>query len=346
MRLADEAGRFKMLAIDQRGSMVDSLAKTSGKPKDQVKFEEIARVKMLVTKSLAPMATAVLTDPIYGYAFSIEHIPSQIGLLLAYEETGYDTIGGARYTKLIDGWTARKARTAGADAIKLLLYYHPDADEKANEHQHEIVRKVGRECAELDMPFLLETVGYALDGSGTGTAEFARQKPDIVIRSAREFSKPEYQVDVLKLEFPANLKFCREYQSANFGKKDAEPVYSVDEVKDFCRQLDEAALVPWVILSAGVDIEEFNENTKLAVAAGASGFLCGRAIWKEAVALFPDEAKAVTALETRARENYRYLNEIAERAVPWFEHRRFGGMQNVHLRARGENWCKQYQAGV
>jgi len=307
-RLADEAGRFKMMAIDQRGSMIASLAKSSGKPKDQVRFDEIARVKRLVTRTLAPLASAVLTDPVYGYPYSIESIPGRIGLLLAYEETGYDSVGGARYTKLIEGWNAGKAQAAGADAVKLLLYYHPDADERCKQHQQDLVRRVGQECAEHDLPFLLELVGYALDGSGTGTPQFARQKPDIVLRSAQEFSKPEYQVNVLKLEFPANLQYCREFQSASFGKKDAEPVYTLEEVKKYCAALNDAAQAPWVILSAGVDIEEFTENTRLAVEAGASGFLCGRAIWKDAVALYPDETKMIDALQTQATENFRRLN--------------------------------------
>ncbi len=346
MRLADEAGRFKMLAIDQRGSLIESLARSSGKPREQVTFEEIARVKNVVTKTLAPMATAVLTDPIYGYPYSIADIPGHVGLLLAYEETGYELVGRSRYTKLIEGWSAWKARAAGADAVKLLLYYHPDADEKARQHQQDLVRRVGQECAELDIPFLLETVGYALDGGSTNTPDYARQKPQIVIRSAREFSKPEYQVDVLKLEFPANLKYCREFQSAPFGRKDAEPVYTLEEVKAYCRELNEAAGVPWVILSAGVDIEEFIENTRLAVEAGANGFLCGRAIWKEAVALYPDETKLAQALQTRARENFRQLNEIVERATPWFEHHRFGGRSHIRLQHQGEDWYRRYQAGV
>jgi tagatose 1,6-diphosphate aldolase len=346
MRLADSAGRFKMLAIDQRGSLIESLARSSGKPKEQVTFEEIARVKHWVTRTLAPMATAVLTDPIYGYPYSIADIPGHVGLLLAYEETGYEAVGKSRYTKLIEGWSAWKARAAGADAVKLLLYYHPDADEKARQHQQDLVRRVGQECAELDIPFLLETVGYALDGGGTNTPEYARQKPQIVIRSAREFSKPEYQVDVLKLEFPANLKYCREFQSAPFGKKDVEPVYTLEEVKAYCRELNEAAGVPWVLLSAGVDIEEFIENTTLAVEAGASGFLCGRAIWKDAVALYPDHAQLVRALETRARENFHRLTEIAERATPWFDHRRFGGRANIRLQHQGAEWYRRYQAGM
>lgn len=343
-RLADESGRFTMMAIDQRGSLIDSLAKSSGRSKDQISFDEVARVKMLVTRELALLASAVLTDPVYGYPYSIHDLPRGPGLLLTYEETTYDTINGNRYTKLIEGWSVAKARAAGADAVKLLLYYHPDGDETARRHQQDLVRRVGEECAEHDIPFVLELVAYALDGRGTGTPEYARQKPDLVIRSAREFSRPEYQVDILKLEFPANLKYCREFQSSPFGKKDSPPVYDLEQVKNFCRELDQAAAVPWVILSAGVDIEEFIENTKLAVEAGASGFLAGRAIWKDAVAQYPDEAKLVAALQTKARSNFQRLIEIVQRARPWFTHRRFGSKWDIRLRDHGPQWYRRYQA--
>lgn len=343
-RLADDAGRFTMMAIDQRGSLIDSLAKSSGRPKEQITFDEVARVKQLVTRELAPLASAVLTDPVYGYPYSIHDIPRGPGLLLTYEETAYDTINGNRYTRLIEGWSVAKARAAGADAVKLLLYYHPDGDEAARRHQQDLVRRVGEECARHDIPFVLELVAYALDGSGTGTPDYARLKPDLVIRSAREFSRPEYQVDILKLEFPANLKYCREFQSSPFGKKDSPAVYDLEQVKEYCRVLDQTAEVPWVILSAGVDIEEFIENTKLAVEAGASGFLAGRAIWKDAVARYPDEAKLVAALRTDARSNFRRLIEIVEHARPWFAHRRFGSKGDIRLRDHGPEWHRRYQA--
>jgi tagatose 1,6-diphosphate aldolase len=343
-RLADDAGRFTMMAIDQRGSLIESLAKSSGRPKDQISFEDVARVKRLVTRELAPLASGVLTDPVYGYPYSIHDLPRGPGLLLTYEETHYDTIAGNRYTKLIEGWSVFKALSAGADAVKVLLYYHPDGDERARRHQQDLVRRVGQECAEHDIAFVLELVAYALDGSGTGTPEYARAKPDLVIRSAREFSRPDYQVDLLKLEFPANLKYCREFQSSPFGRKDSPPVYDLHQVKQFCRELDEAADVPWVILSAGVDIEEFIENTKLAVEAGASGFLAGRAIWKDAVAFYPDEDKLVTALRREARSNFQRLIEIVGGARPWFAHRRFGTRENIRLRDQSPAWYRQYQA--
>ena len=138
------------------------------------------------------------------------------------------------------------------------------------------------------MPFLLELVGYALEAGGADTSDYAGRKPDLVARSAAEFSKPEYRVDILKLEFPADLKWTKEYSGGAFDGKERQPVYALSQVRESCAQVNEAAGVPWVILSAGVDIEEFLVQVDLAVEAGASGFLCGRAIWKDAIGLYPD----------------------------------------------------------
>ena len=271
MKLADANGRFKMMAIDQRGSMVQALADALNTDKTDVRYEDVAAIKTLITRILTPNATAVLTDPIYGHPYSITEVPRDVALLLAYEESGYVSEGVAENERLsnpIENWTIGKAQRAGADAIKLLAYYHPDASAETLEHQQAFVRHVGDACEKHDLPFLLELVSYALEGT-TKSAAFAKQKPDLVIRSVAEFIDPSYKVDILKLEFPADLKYTAAYQNASFYA--GESAYELAEVKEACQKLDETSTLPWVILSAGVDIEEFIENVNLATDAGASG---------------------------------------------------------------------------
>ena len=324
--LADGEGRYKMMAIDQRGSLSDAIAKVTNRSPEQVAGEELAKAKEVITRVLAPYATAVLTDPIYGYPYSFQSIPRGIGLLLAHEETGYERSGPTgkeRKTNLVEGWSVEKAQRAGADAVKLLLYYHPDASEEVRRYQQDLVRRLGEECEQAGMPFLLELVSYALEEASTNTDEFARRKPDLVIRSAREFSAPKYKVDVLKLEFPADLKRTREFCGGAFDGQERQVVYQLSEVREFCRQLNEAAGMPWVILSAGVGIEEFLIQVALATEAGASGFLCGRAIWKDAVPLYPDVARMEEWLGSQGVYNFLRANAYAHRAVPWFSHRKF-----------------------
>ncbi|MCY4401375.1 MAG: tagatose 1,6-diphosphate aldolase [Candidatus Poribacteria bacterium] len=342
MKLADASGRFKMMAIDQRGSMVTKLAEVLGIEKTDVKYSDVASLKTLITRILAPNATAVLTDPIYGHPYSVTEIPRDVALLLAYEESGYVSEGVSENERLsnpIDNWTIEKAQRAGADAIKLLAYYHPDASKVTLQHQQDFVRHVGDECEKQDLPFLLELVSYALEGT-TKSVEFAKQKPDLVIRSVQEFTDPSYKVDILKLEFPADLKYTSDYKDSAFYEGDS--AYDLSDVRDICQKLDATSTLPWVILSAGVDIEEFIENVKLATAAGASGFLCGRAIWKDAVQFYPDNAAVTQFLENEATTNFHNANTAAENALPWFEHQHFGGVENIQLAKQSENWHQEY----
>ncbi|MBI3911942.1 MAG: tagatose 1,6-diphosphate aldolase [Armatimonadetes bacterium] len=340
MRLADPNGRFKMMAIDQRGSLNKALAGVLGR---EATHDEVARFKQIITRHLGRHASAVLTDPLYGMPRSGRDLPAQAGLLLAYEKTGYVTEEGGkgRNTELIEGWSVAKAVRAGADAIKLLLYYQPEAEPKAVAHQQAICRQVGEECARHDVPFLLEPMSYAVKESGTDTPEFARKKPEVVIETAREFSRPEYGVDVLKMEFPADLKYTHEYCNGVFDPKVRTPVYSLAEVRRICAQLNEAARVPWVILSAAVNIEEFLANVDLACAAGASGFLCGRAIWKEAIPRFTNPPEMERFLDTTGRINFLKCNAAAEAARPMWEHPALAG---ATVALDTEDWHREYPA--
>jgi tagatose 1,6-diphosphate aldolase len=141
-------------------------------------------------------------------------LAENVGLLLAIERSGYEPSGPEgreRRSALLEGWSVEKARRAGANAIKMLVLYRPDASAATNDQQQALVRQVGAECARFELPFLLELVGYPLGEPTADSPEYARRKPQIVMESAREFSRPEYGVDLLKLEFPADLKYCYEF---------------------------------------------------------------------------------------------------------------------------------------
>ena len=331
--LADAHGRFLMLAVDQRGSVSKSLSKASGASAESVTHDDLARTKAVITRALAPHATAVLTDPQFGYPFSAMEIPGRTALLLASEESGYDKGGPGgkeRLSRAIEGWSVARAARAGADAIKFLVYENPEVNAETRRHQAEVVQRVGEECAEHGLPFLLEVVAYSLRHPG-GSLEYAREKPGLVIHNAREYSKPEYGVDILKLEFPCELKYAVEYSRGAFDGQVREPVYTLDEVKGHCRELDAASGLPWVILSAGVGVEEFIEDVRLAAGAGASGYLCGRAVWKGALDRFPDFAAMEAHCRTDAVYNWTRCVATAGSALPWFEHRRFGGRLNLRI---------------
>lgn len=343
-RLADAAGRFKMLAVDQRASLQAALAKVTGREPADVTHEEIAKTKQLIIEVLAPPSTATLIDPVYALPRAVKIIPHQVGILVASEESGYDRAGpGGRERKgrLIDGWSVAKAKRAGANAVKLLIHYSPEASSEVRDHQQRLVRTVADECVREDIPFLLEVVTYPVGQPTTDTPEFARNRPHHVIEAAREFSSGAYKVDVLKLEFPCDLKYTREFRHGTFDKKERTAVYDLGEVHAFCRELDAAAGKPWVILSGGVDIQEFIAALELAVEAGASGFLCGRAIWQGVISTYPHEERMRDLLASEGLANFERANAVADRARPWFAHKSVGGWDQVQVQD-GHEWYRRY----
>ena len=346
-RLTDANGRFKMLAIDQRDSLRNAIGKSTARKPSDVTYADLAAVKAVITEVLAPLSTATLVDPVYGLGRAVTLVKGGVGLLVATEETGYEGAGPdgrQRKSRLIDGWSVSKAKRAGANAVKLLVYYNPDADRDVLTHQQSLVRAVGADCVREDVPFLLELVTYPLTDAAADTPEFARKRPRHAVESAREFSRDEYAVDILKLEFPGDLKYAREFSQGAFDGKVREPVWTLAEAKASCRELNESARRPWVILSGGVDISEFLVNLHLAVDAGASGFLCGRAIWKDVVPRYPDLGAMRTFLHREGSSNFARANATAELARPWYAHPHHGGWERLDLAQAGEEWYRRYQA--
>lgn len=319
-RLSDPEGRFSMLAVDQRGSLRRMLARrTNGAPED-VPDGALRTIKRAVTATVAPLASAVLTDPIYGYPASIDAIARDTGVLLSTEQTGYRGVrSGERLSRLLEDWSVERAVRSGADAAKLLIYHSPEVAPETIDHQREIVETVGRACEREEMPFVLEAVTY--DPEGSGERAFAEKNPELVADAARTYSDPRFGVDVLKVEFPAALGYAEEYGETPFGRDVV--LYDREAVEAACAHLDEAAGTPWVILSAGVDVEEFAENLRIADEAGASGFLCGRAVWKSVVDRYPDVEAMSDRMRRTGRANFRRLLEVNDGARPWFEHPRF-----------------------
>jgi tagatose 1,6-diphosphate aldolase len=201
-RVSDKRGVIAAAAMDQRGSLQKSLAKEKGADVTDAMMEEF---KALVSEVLTPHASAILLDPEWGLP-AAKHRSKNAGLLLAYEKTGYDKTGPGRLPDLLNHWSAKRLKEAGADCVKILLYYTPFDAKHINDQKHAWVERIGDECRANDIPFFLEFVGYE-DGADEKGLEFAKKKPHIVTESMREFSKDRYGVDVLKVEVPVNMKF-------------------------------------------------------------------------------------------------------------------------------------------
>src|SRR6266849_198258 len=76
-------------AMDQRGSLQKSIAVAKGVDQKSVTPEMMSEFKTAVVKVLTPHASAILLDPEYGLD-AAKARAKNCGLLLAYEESGYD----------------------------------------------------------------------------------------------------------------------------------------------------------------------------------------------------------------------------------------------------------------
>ena len=229
--VSNDRGVIAAAAMDQRGSLQKALAKEKG---GDVGDKELEEFKSLVTEVLTPHASAILLDPEWGLPAS-KRRAKDAGLLLAYEKTGYDKTGAGRLPDLLDDWSVRRLKEAGADCIKILLYYTPFDPGPINNIKHAWVERIGDECRANDIPFFLEFVGYD-EGADEKGLDFAKKKPQIVTGSMAEFTKDRYGVDVMKVEVPVNMKFVEGTQS--FGGQKA---YSRHQALDAFRRSADVA---------------------------------------------------------------------------------------------------------
>src|SRR5579863_1870739 len=215
--LANKAGVIAAAAMDQRGSLQKSLAAAKGVDKKQVTDEMMIEFKTAVARVLTPHASVILLDPEWGLP-AAKVRSKNAGLLLAYEASGYDNTQPGRLPDLLPHVSAKRIVDWGADAVKILIYYTPFDDPNVNDIKHAFIERIGAECLANDIPFFLEFVGYDPRGGDEKGLEYARRKPEIVMGSMREFSKPQYFVDVLKVEVPVNAEFV-EGSSVYKGQK-------------------------------------------------------------------------------------------------------------------------------
>jgi tagatose 1,6-diphosphate aldolase len=316
--VSDSRGVIAAAAMDQRGSLKSAIAKEKGIDKKDVPAQMLEEFKTIVTRVLTPHASAILLDPEYGLP-AAKARSSNAGLLLAYENSGYDNTRPGRLPDLLDVWSVRRLVAAGADAIKILLYYTPFDPSEVNDIKHAWVERIGGECIASDVPFFLEFVGYVENGDEKGI-EYARKKPEIVSKSMEEFSKTQYAVDVLKVEVPVNMAFVAG-SKANKGET-ASAAYTRDQAKEHFRRAAAAAKKPFIYLSAGVNNDVFAETLELAAESGVefSGVLCGRATWKDGIPIYAKQgAKALEDwLKDQGVKNINNVNSKLAAAKPWY----------------------------
>lgn len=309
--LSTTDGVISALAIDQRGSLKKLLADAANKPADET---TIVDFKKAISSELTPYASSILTDPEYGLP-ATKVRDKNCGLLLSYEKTGYDTTEPGRMPDLIANQSGLRIKNEGGDAIKFLVYYDPDEGQEINDKKQAFVERVGAEAKANELPLFLEVLTYDANIPDAKSEEFAKVKADKVLKTMKEFSKPEYGVTVLKVEIPFNIKFVEGFNGDN------NVVYTQEEAKNLLKKQSEITDLPYIFLSAGVTSEEFIAEIKMAEAAGAdfNGVLCGRATWKPAIKPFAAESEEAGRkwLATHGKENIENLNEALKGAKSW-----------------------------
>ncbi|MBV8070481.1 MAG: tagatose 1,6-diphosphate aldolase, partial [Acidobacteriaceae bacterium] len=254
-------------------------------------------------------------DPEYGLP-AAKARSKNAGLLLAYEESGYDNTKPGRLPDLLPHLSAKRIKDHGADAVKILLYYSPFEKPDVNDIKHAFIERVGSECEDNDIPFFCEFVGYDPQGGDEKGFEYAKKKPEVVTKSMEEFSKPQYKIDVLKVEVPVNAEFV---EGSSVFKGQA--AYSRKQALEYYRKAADVAQKPFIYLSAGVTNPQFIESLHMAAESGTdySGVLCGRATWKNGVGVYGKEgAKGLEKwMSDEGVKNIEAVNAAIQSAKPW-----------------------------
>ena len=309
-RMADTRGVFKMTAVDQRPPIKGPIAKTLGVA--EAPWDEVARFKGLLIETLQDQSTALLLDPHYAVPYALDSLSPAKGLIVTLEDSIFREIPGGRLSSDIDDWSVAKIKRMGGDAVKVLAWYRPDADAEVCRAQQDYVRRIGDECARHDIPFLFELLVYPLAADAHQTSDYIEmqgKKADHVLASVAEFAKPEYGVDVFKLESPVA----------------AEAADGSEAVQKLFDEMGRLAGRPWVMLSAGAGKEAFRKVLDHAFRAGASGFLAGRAIWLDAFGHYPDWTRIEADLRGEANAYLTDISTLADQAAaPWQTHACFG----------------------
>ena len=301
--------------MDQRGSLQKSIASAKGVDPKTITPDMMSEFKTAVVRVLTPHASAILLDPEYGLD-AAKARASNAGLLLAYEESGYDNTKKGRLPDLLPHVSVKRIVDWGANAVKILHYYSPFDEAPVNDIKQAFIERIGAECEFYEIPFFLEFVGYDPKGGSEKGLEYAKIKPQVVIGAMKEFSKPQYNVDVLKVEVPVNTEFV-EGSSVYKGQK----AYTRAEALEHYREAAAVATKPFIYLSAGVGNAQFVENLNMAKEAGTdfSGVLCGRATWQDGVGIYGSKgAKALEDwLSDQGLKNINAVNAALQGATPW-----------------------------
>ena len=288
--IAGPDGTFAVVAIDQRNTLKRMYAAV-GQP--DVATDELISFKADVLGAL-DNASAVLIDPSYGVP-ALARLGDRrpdCGVLIAAEPAVRGTYGDEPRVTRDRVQDAAWVRAGGGHALKYLVQIRADRPAGPGEldlaaEGLDVVRAVVDDCQAAGVPSVIENLIYPLPGETLDP----ERRADAIIAAAVALDSLE--PDLLKLEYPGS-------QAA-------------------CQRLADSISTPWAVLSAGVDFDEFADVLRISCdEGGASGFIAGRAVWKDAVGLAPEARRRFLADEGRRRLDG-CLDAIKGRARRWDE---------------------------
>ncbi|RIN74789.1 tagatose-bisphosphate aldolase [Staphylococcus simulans] len=297
--LLNDKNYIAALAIDQRGALKRLLG-------EDAKTEDLEQFKVHVSEELTPYASSILLDPEYGLP-ATKVRAKNAGLLLAYEKTGYDASEPGRLPDLLNVWSVKRLKEAGADAVKLLVYVDIDEDKAINDQKEAFVERVGAECVAEGLPLFLEIVSYDANNADSGSEEYAKVKAHKVNDAMKKYSEPRFNVDVLKVEVPVNMNYIE-----GFGEK---ALFTKEEAAQAFKEQAASTNLPYIYLSAGVSADLFQKTLYFAKESGSTfnGVLCGRATWRGATDHFAEGDDAVVEwFRTEGKANIESLNKVLD----------------------------------
>jgi tagatose-1,6-bisphosphate aldolase len=243
----------------------------------------------------ADAASGLLSDPTYGVPAitAAKALAPGCGLLVAAEPAERRSHRGEPRTHRDPALDARWVLDQGGDALKFFVQLRADRPAPAP-GEPDLVAEALAVCEEIirdgratGVPVVIENLVYARPGEDLR----GQAREDAIIEAARALN--DLDIDLLKLEYPGSPAGCRRL----------------------------AAILhrPWAVLSAGVPFDQFTDIIRIAAdEGGASGFIAGRSVWREAVGLVGPHREEF--LTTVALPRLERLIEVAEhRARPWTE---------------------------
>lgn len=253
-----DSGGFAMLAVDQREAM--RLMFAAAGAKSPVSDSVLTDFKVNAAKILSPYASAILVDQQFCYRQVMEQnaVAKSCAMIVAADEfipgNGIP-VDSVAIDKRID---PQAVKQDGAKALKLLVLWRSDEDVQ---QRLDMVKEFNALCHSNGLLSIIEPVVRPPRRSD----KFCREQA--IIDAAKELG--DSGADLYKVEMPL------------YGKGHQQELLTASQ------RLNENINMPWVILSSGVDEKLFPRAVQIAMTAGASGFLAGRAVWSSVVGL-PD----------------------------------------------------------